>query len=1250
MKLLYFGNERLDAQNLGAAVRAIARNGTVSWTTSADRASTWIAENKDVAALVVEGQVDGESWRSVQACVRGLSPRPAVIVVTAEGTGEQPPAAAPGADHYVERNSPQFRDLPMVVIRAVARARGSQDPHNPPTSVAVADTDHPRLTELERKLTEATAALEQIELRHAAAMTDAARQFAERHLQYEAAAAGTAARWQVVDEQLRAAAIEAENARQNYAAAALKLERLSVRETELSSQLAAAAARTNDLERRLAEETAALERRLLETTNAADAARQQAAQDRIAAADEHTLRQRELQAVLDAERSKRAALEAALAEAGRARDEAQTRHSSAMVEVASQLRDLEAALRASRHDHESSAAEAARLSARETELSSALEDVRASHGNLERRLAATEAAFQDADECATRERLAATRKAATREAELEAQIRHEQDARAGLERALTGADAARAEAQQRHEAALTAAARELSDHRTQSDRERSQLAADRDRLTEQIGEVEGALARERADHQSTASEVARLSQQEADWSSRLAETAARLADVENARDGVERQLAERTEAAASREAELDKRIRREQETNADLERRIAAVKESAADEASRFAQRDAQLCGQIAALGARLEDSAAAGAAAEGRLAETIANAAAREAELETRIQKEQAARADLEREFADSQAAWAQGQYQQEAALGAAADVLARHREQFDRELSQAAADRDRLSARLTDAEGALASAERRLAEAIHALDAAMNRAENDRVEAAARETNLDARLAHETDARRTLEQTVANLTTAAADIGAQRELERTEQRQQREQLQAELVELTRHFDDARGEHQLTIDRLSHQHEGVVSSHRHEIQQMTERIAATVRELDTARTRLNGLQAIADSMPRFQRALDESRAESGRLFQQAGLAMFRCTREGEVTQANRAAMTLLGRRMIDELRGKQFAANVFDDPNGLSWLIEKCLSSRTRESIETTWRRKDGARLFVRLSAYACAPDVVEIVAEDLTRVRVLQERLGQAHRMEAVGRLGSEAAVTCGNLLTDIHQQVQQLLLTAGTSQAARQQGEQLLADVTRAAGLMRQLYAYGDEQARTPVLADLCEVIHDLEPVLKHVAGEAVDVQLPGTSSRLNVDIGSERIERLLVNLASYGRARMPGGQLKIELGTTVVDRRFAAKHPNVRLGPHALITVTKTKSARAADEGPARRQPAGTPATDSPKPAMDFGTLQGLVGGCGGHLWMTLQPEGELVAKIRLPLLAFYEEAAPRTLVARGGRALTRLFQH
>ena len=1279
MKLLYFGNERLDAQNLATAVRAIARNGTVSWTTSADRAAAWIAENKDVAALVVEGQADGESWRSLLKCVRSLVPRPAVIVVTPEGVGEGSPAPAPDADHYVERNSPEFRDLPMVVIRAVARARGSKDPSHPSPAAATADPVHPRLIELERKLAEGTAALQEAERRHTAVTA----QLAERQLQFELATAGAATRWEVVDEQLRAATIEAESARQKYELAASRAERLAKREAELSSQLAAAVSQTQGVERRLADADAAVE-----------AANARAAQERRDAAEELAERQRDLQALIDAELTKRAAAESALAEASRARAEAETRHSSAMIDVAAQLRDLDSALRASRNDYESSAADVLRLAASEAELSAALADVRASHGNLERRLSATEAAFQDADARATRERMAATKKAATREAELEGQIRHEREARTDLERARDEAAAARNEAEQQ------------------------------------------------------------LARRETELSTQLAAMVFRVADADAARRTIEGRLAETIEQAAG----LDGQLRLERTAHADLERTFAeaeaawgnaqqqydgALGDAArqlADDQERFARelsattsdRD-HLAGQVGEINgvlAELRTEYGSATTEVARLSQRETDLAAQLAAVETtrqivetQLAEERASRAAAERTFAEAQAAWNDARQQQDIALAAGADELAGERVRFARELAQTIADRDRLSEQLQGVEGALAASEGRLADTVSALDAANDRASRDRAEASDRTADLEARLGQEIEQRETVERVLADAHAAAAyaerafkdkvdalgadarrqqeRLEAQLVLQRIEQESQRIELQERSAAIARERDrlqqslavaenrlrqldielhdvrvnldetrnaadaesrqlktglgeserllaEVRTQHEAEIDQLFSDHTSVVSGHRSEIQQLEAQLAAAAGDLDGTKQRLNAAQIKADTLPRLQRDLEDNRAELGRLFQQSALAMFRCSRNGEVTQANRAAMTLVGRRSLDELRGAQFAAGVFEDPNGLSWLIERCLSSRTRESIETTWRRKDGGRLFVRLSAYACASDAVEVVAEDLTRVHVLQERLGQAHRMEAVGRVASEIAVTCGSLLTDVHQQMQELLLA---SAASRPQGEQLLADVTRAAGLIRQLHAYGDEQAQAPALADLSEVIHDLEPVLKRVAGGTVDVQLARTSSRLNVDVGSERIERLLVNLASYGRGRMPfGGQLKIELGTTVVDRRFAAKHPNVRLGPHALITVTKTKSTRGENAPPSGHHGSTPSSSDSPKPGMDFGTLQGLVVGCGGHLWMTLQPEGDMVAKIRLPLLAFHDETAPRTLAARSGRVLTRLFSH
>ncbi len=1396
MKLLYFGNERLDAQNLATALRASAPDCTVSWTSRVDRATKWIAENSDVATLVVESQIDRESWLSLVTCVRGIAPRPMVIAVVPEGTGPDPASSSAGADHYVERNSPQFRDLNMLVVRAAAGARPPSLDASPtssgaagppplaasPTSVGVASPPSPvaaaasfgaasLLLDLERKLADANAALTEAERRHAAAMAAAAEQLAGRQLQYEVATAGTAARWEVVDEQLRAAAIEAESARQNYTLAAAKIDRLSQRESELTSQLAAAAAKHDALERRLVDADAAVE-----------AARARAAQERLEASDQLAERQRELQAQIDTELNKRVAVEGALAQAARARDEAEARHASAMADAAAQLRELDAALRVSRQDHESSDAEVKRLGACEAELSSTLAEVRTSHGNVERRLAATEAAYQDAEARATLERLTATRKAATREAELEGQIRREREARADLDRALAERETAQGELQQRF------------------DRELAQSAADRVRLTEQMSEVERVLAQVRAERQSATTEVARLSQREADLSSRLTGAAAQLADVEAARQAIESQLTESTKAAVTRDAELAAQIQRERTAHeaalaaaaeqltehqsradqelsqvaADRDRlteqmsevegvlaQVRAEHHSATEKVARLTRREADLSVQLDGVAARLADSEAARQTVEGGLAEAINNSAAREAELDGRIKGERDARTDLERTLAESEAAWGAAHQEYETALGAAAHALAEQRARFDQELSQTSADRDRLTneleavlararadhqaatteiarltrreedltsrltseaARLVQVEAARRAIERQLAERTSELHVANDRAARESAEAAAVKADLEARLTREMDTRRAVERVVEETRAAAAEaergfeeqadglrveareqrerFEAQIDQERAEHQRQRTELQegnaslarerdglrqslaaaqehsrqldvqlretrvhldevaeaadannlrltAGIAESERLLDEARTEHQATLDQLFSEHTNVVSAHRTEMDQLREQLAAAARDLEGTRQQLNVVQAEADTMPRLRRELEESRSEIGRLFQQSGLAMFRCTRNGEVRQANRAAMTLVGRRTIDEMRGAQFAAAVFEDPNGLSWLIERCLSSRTRESIEATWRRKDGGRLFVRLSAYACSTDLIEIIAEDLTRVRALQERLGQAHRMEAVGRIAGDVAVTCGNLLNDVHQQVQEWITTAGTTAASRQQGQQLLADVTRAAGMLRQLSVYGDEQARPAAVADLNTVIHDLEPVLQRVAGDAVAVavQLPGRSSRLSVDVGTERIERLLVHLASYGRSRMAsGGQLKIELGTTVVDRRFAAKHPNVRLGPHALITVTETRDTSHKTATPASGSP-------DPKPRIDFGTLQGLVGGCGGHLWMTVQPEGDLIAKIRLPLqLPSHDEVGARTLVARGGRVLTRLFQH
>ena len=119
------------------------------------------------------------------------------------------------------------------------------------------------------------------------------------------------------------------------------------------------------------------------------------------------------------------------------------------------------------------------------------------------------------------------------------------------------------------------------------------------------------------------------------------------------------------------------------------------------------------------------------------------------------------------------------------------------------------------------------------------------------------------------------------------------------------------------------------------------------------------------------------------------------------------------ITEANHALVALLGCRRVDELRNVEFVAAALDSAGDLGWLLERARTTRKTATVETHWKTREGRRLVVRLQAFATATGSIDIVAEDITGVRGLEDRLRQAQRMEAVGRLASEVAVTCAALL---------------------------------------------------------------------------------------------------------------------------------------------------------------------------------------------------------------------------------------------
>jgi PAS domain-containing protein len=419
-------------------------------------------------------------------------------------------------------------------------------------------------------------------------------------------------------------------------------------------------------------------------------------------------------------------------------------------------------------------------------------------------------------------------------------------------------------------------------------------------------------------------------------------------------------------------------------------------------------------------------------------------------------------------------------------------------------------------------------------------------------------------------------------------------------------------------------------------------ADHRQQFEQLQSDLKAVTRNFEETRRHRDRLQIEADRVPPLTKRLEASRDESQRQFDESPIGILRCSEAGELKDANRALIDALGYRTVDELRALGSAASVFESSDDYHWFIK---NRETPSEIDWIWKKKDGSRLMMRLRALRISADVIDIVAENVTTLRAVEERLRRAQRLEAVGRLASEVADTCEILLRNVSREGQQWLATVASNTAQRQQGELILGDVTRAAGFLQQLSGYGAKQTSVRTAVDINTVLRDLGPVLKRVAGDDIQLVLPKKVAALNVDVDADRVERILVNITAFGRERMPssGGRLIFELARVAVDPDFLIKYPNVRPGAHALISVTKVRTP-----GPAAASEARAIGARSERPGVDLGLLQALIDDCGGHLWMKAEPGGDMELKIHLPLRSA-DPSRTADVVRSVGRSVSSWFQ-
>ncbi len=142
-------------------------------------------------------------------------------------------------------------------------------------------------------------------------------------------------------------------------------------------------------------------------------------------------------------------------------------------------------------------------------------------------------------------------------------------------------------------------------------------------------------------------------------------------------------------------------------------------------------------------------------------------------------------------------------------------------------------------------------------------------------------------------------------------------------------------------------------------------------------------------------------------------------------------------------------------------------------------------------------------------------------------EQRLRQAHRLEAVGQLAGGIAHDFNNLLQSILSYSEFLSDAIDPESELQQDVDEVQKAARRAAGLTRQLLVFSRQQVTQPVVVDLNDSVRSAEYLLRSTLGDEIVFHCRTSEERLPVLADVGELELMLMNLAINARDAMPGG---------------------------------------------------------------------------------------------------------------------------
>jgi two-component system cell cycle sensor histidine kinase/response regulator CckA len=399
---------------------------------------------------------------------------------------------------------------------------------------------------------------------------------------------------------------------------------------------------------------------------------------------------------------------------------------------------------------------------------------------------------------------------------------------------------------------------------------------------------------------------------------------------------------------------------------------------------------------------------------------------------------------------------------------------------------------------------------------------------------------------------------------------------------------------------------------------------------------------------------AIRDIRQRKQdeEALRRSEAEYRSLVQGAPYGILRCTTDGRLLTANPALAEMLGYDVAEDMLALNIGADIACDPELCRHLLEQ--SHTGIRGAEVRWKRKDGKELTVQLSGRAVRDEsgktlYYEMISENVTEQRRLEEEFRQAQKLEAIGRLAGGVAHDFNNLLGVIIGYSELLLEQEGLDEALTKKIEQIRKAGQRAASVTGQLLAFSRKQVLQPQALNLNSVVSDTGKMLNRLIGEDIEL-ITVLDPRLGpVKADPTQIEQVILNLAINARDAMPqGGRLTIKTANLILQEAVAYPAFTMEPGRYVSLTISDTGAGMSPEIQSHIFEPFFTTKEEGKGTGMGLAMVYGIVKQSGGYIACDSAPGKSTTFSIYLPLaeeLSLDEEPhAPQPKLPQGSETI------